>query len=248
MPRPLIPDNQSAEELEGYMLEMQQSLKVLQESAKDFILKQQIPNMKEYNRRRAVKQHLQADSLQEGDLVWVKNANLQHNKLEQQYAGPYFITKFLGEQRLNVQLSLDGQSHIVRHVEQLCCYHQHNRTSSIWGAQAESSAAVASRTPDPGIYPETPFTWSAAVPPEVCICLENGMARTAFSRAQGLLNTEITPKHRDAIWCPTMGIFIREPGSPPPTHSPPNPPTPGPVRPQSLAQLRREIRRGKRHP
>lgn len=57
MPRPMIPNNQAPEALEEYLVNMQASLHILDDSAKESILKRQIWNMREYNRRQAVQEH-----------------------------------------------------------------------------------------------------------------------------------------------------------------------------------------------
>lgn len=136
MPCPVIPD-ESEEALSCHMVCLAASLKVLHEFAREAILKRQVRNMREYNKRKAVVQHEHGETFFEGDMVWVLNPNLRRNKLHCRYDGPYFITKFLGEQKLTVELSMDGVKHIVRSVDHICQYHRTRRFASS-GHQTEN--------------------------------------------------------------------------------------------------------------
>lgn len=54
MPRLLIPDDGTGAEMERHMLCLNESLKILHQSARESMLKRQICNMKEYNTQKAV--------------------------------------------------------------------------------------------------------------------------------------------------------------------------------------------------
>lgn len=165
MPRPAIPDNQSGEKVEQYMLQLGSSLNKLHQSARESMLKQQVRNMKEYNKRKEVHVHGHIDELAAGDLVWVKNANPRKNKLQQQFSGPFYIHKMVGTPPTAAVLSLDGENFVTRSLEHLCRYHKAREQKE---DQAETSAAAEQRQYDnPGAYPEKPFTWSQAIDPIV---------------------------------------------------------------------------------
>lgn len=119
MPRNLVPDNQGGPALEEHMRKLLLSLEILQSSAREGILKQQVRNMKSYNSRRAVSGPGDAVTYRVGDLVWLKDVNPRKNKLKQAFMGPYFICSFVGDQRLVVELSLDGTHKLVRSIEHI---------------------------------------------------------------------------------------------------------------------------------
>lgn len=83
--------------------------------------------MREYNKRKAVVEHGHGETFYVGDMVWVKNSNPRKNKLVKHFDGPYYITKFIGDQQQAVELSMDGNRHIVRSVEHICQYHRTGR-------------------------------------------------------------------------------------------------------------------------
>lgn len=112
--------DESEEVFSCYMVCLVVSLKVLYEFVREVILKRQVRNMREYNKRKAVVQYEYGEIFFEGDMVWVLNSNLRRNKLYCRYDGFYFIIKFLGEQKLTVELSMDGVKYIVRSVDYIC--------------------------------------------------------------------------------------------------------------------------------
>lgn len=173
MPRGPIPDNLDLEAVENHMVRTMESLRVLQEPARESILKQQVKNMRDFNTRRAVTEHGGANLFKRGDLVRVRNANLRKNKLCQQYLGPYYICRFIGSQRLAVELSMDGKKKIVRSIEHTCPYHTNVRPN-----KAETSRMGEARLQNRGAYPEEPYTWSVAVPPSIRRMLEELMGET----------------------------------------------------------------------
>lgn len=170
MPRLLIPDDLSGEEVERHMLCLNESLKVLHGSAREAMLKRQVRNLREYNTRKAVHTHGHEETFFPGDMVWVKDMNPCRNKLQQQYAGPYYIRRMVGENERAAQLSLDGQHFIIRSVEHLCHYHKNFRGKvSAVETGGEFSGSMMDE-PKEGV--ETPFTWSCAVAPEARSQLE----------------------------------------------------------------------------
>lgn len=154
MPRPLLPDD-SGEALSKHMICLAESLKLLQDSAREAILKRQVRNMREYNKRKAVVEHGHEETFFVGDMVWVKNANPRKNKLENSYDGPYYITKFV-EQNQVVELSMDGHKYIVRSVEHISQYHRTGRFAK--PREGETSDNSESRENDLGVYPEKPLS------------------------------------------------------------------------------------------
>lgn len=177
MPRPLLPMD-SGEALSRHMVCLAASLKLLQDTARESILKRQIRNMREYNKRKAVVEHGHDDVFFVGDLVWVKNANPRRNKLAMAYDGPLFNTKLVGEQQQAVELSSDGHKHFVRSVEHICHYHKTIRSARSQNAGAPEDVPGGSGHPelDQGTYPEEPFEWSKAVTPEARLQLEKCVA------------------------------------------------------------------------
>lgn len=120
---------------------------------------------------KAVTNHGHGEPFFEGDMVWVLNPNPRRNKLQACYEGPYYITRFVGEQRQAVELSMDGRRRIIRNIEQICQYHRAGRfgsgDSSPQPPVAESSGAAEARlSQDRGVYPEPPLQWNEAVAPE----------------------------------------------------------------------------------
>lgn len=154
MPRNLVPDNQGGPALEEHMRKLLLSLEILQSSAREGILKQQVRNMKSYNSRRAVSGPGDAVTYRVGDLVWLKDVNPRKNKLKQAFMGPYFICSFVGDQRLVVELSLDGTHKLVRSIEHICHYHKHlgRKKEGALLAEAEVSEDV-----DAGAQQEKPY-------------------------------------------------------------------------------------------
>lgn len=108
----------------------------------------------------------------------MRDANLRKNKLRQKYLGPYFICRFVGDQELAVELSLDGKQKIVRSIKHICPYQPHARMD-----EAESFCQGEACLLDPAAYPKEPFTWSAAVPPSVRRMLEELMAEPSSETA-----------------------------------------------------------------
>lgn len=142
--------------MELHMTKLMTSLQVLQDSAREAILRQQVKNMRDYNRRWAVSGAGEGQGFMSGDLFWVKDANVRKNKMKQRFQSPYFICQMVGEQAQAAELSPDGKQKIVRSVEHLCHYHAHARVSHSKRAEASTSAQggdVHQRE-----MPEEPFT------------------------------------------------------------------------------------------
>lgn len=127
MPRVLIPDDQGGEAVTQYMLNLMASMRKLHDTSKDAILRQQVRNMRKYNNRKAVGAPGNLIQLKVGDMVWVRDANLRKNKLKQQFFGPYYVNKLIGDLGLAVELSINGKDFITRSIDHVCLYHKLHR-------------------------------------------------------------------------------------------------------------------------
>lgn len=93
-----------------------------------------------------------------GDMVWVKDMNPRRNKLQQQYHGPFYISRMIGDQEQAAELSLDGTNFITCSVDQLCHYHKFQSAAS--GSSMVATVAAMAE----GVEPSS--TWSTAIAPE----------------------------------------------------------------------------------
>lgn len=164
MPRLMIPDNLSGEEVERYMVCLNESLKVLHGSAREAMLKRQVQNLREYNSQKAVHDQGHAETFFPGDIVWVRNANPRRSKLQQLYSGPYYIHQMVGDYGRAAELSLDGKNFLVRSVEHLCHYHKNLRSAASMVRPLGEPDDVGASEVQAGI--DVPFNWSSPMAPE----------------------------------------------------------------------------------